>query len=148
MNCLKIDILCVGKLKDRAFESRCQEYLKWLSPYAKIRLTELPDSDKARENAALLRHLEKVEGTIIVLSEDGETFTSRGFAAKLAGYSTGQMTFVIGGPEGLLSEVKRRGSLLWSLSPLTFTHELARLLLCEQLFRAVNILRGGRYHND
>ena len=148
MNCLKLDILCVGKLKDRAFENRCQEYLKWLGPYAKIRLTELPDSDKARENAALLRHLEKTEGTIIVLSEDGQTFTSRGFAAKLAEVSGGQITFVIGGPEGLTPEVKRKGTLLWSLSPLTFTHELARLLLCEQLFRAVNILRGGHYHND
>ena len=148
MNCLKIDILCVGKLKDRAFENRCREYLKWLSPYAKIRLTELPDSDRTRENAALLRSLEKTDGAIIVLSEDGQTFTSRGFAAKLAEYSSGQITFVIGGPDGLLPEVKRRGTLLWSLSPLTFTHELARLLLCEQLFRAANILRGGHYHND
>ena len=55
---------------------------------------------------------------------------------------------MIGGPEGLNAEVKRKGHLLWALSQLTFTHELARLLLCEQLFRAVNILRGGHYHND
>ena len=148
MNCLKIDILCVGRLKDRAFENRCREYLKWLSPYARIRLTELADSDKEKENAALLRRLEKNEGAVIVLSEDGQQFTSRGFAAKLEGFSAGQMTFVIGGPDGLLPEVKKRGTLLWALSSLTFTHELARLLLCEQLFRAVSILRGGHYHND
>ena len=103
MNCLKIDILCVGKLKDRAFENRCLEYLKWLSPYAKIRLTELPDSDKAKENAALLRHLEKVSGTIIVLSEDGKTFTSRGFAAKLAEVST----LYVGGGTPTVFDAKR-----------------------------------------
>ena len=82
------------------------------------------------------------------MSEDGKSFTSRSFAAKLDSFAGGQITFVIGGPEGLNADVKRKGHLLWALSPLTFTHELARLLLCEQLFRAVNILRGGHYHND
>ena len=111
MNCLKLDILCIGKLKDRAFENRCQEYLKWLSPYAKIRLTELPDSDKARENAALLRHLEKAEGSIIVLSEDGQTFTSRGFAAGpaflfAAGRDVNVPEYVVGDGE-VLSELAR-----------------------------------------
>ncbi len=148
MNYMQFDILCVGRLKDKAFEQRCQEYLKWIAPYARVRLTELPDSGKDKENAAILRHLEKTEGTIIVLSEDGKSFTSRNFAAKLDSYSTGQITFVIGGPDGLNAEVKQKGHQLWALSQLTFTHELARLLLCEQLFRAVNILRGGHYHND
>ena len=57
------------------------------------------------------------------------------------------MVFVVGGPYGLAPEVKQKADLLWSLSKLTFTHELARLLLFEQLFRAVNILHGGSYHN-
>lgn len=148
MNYMQFDILCIGRLKDKAFEQRCQEYMKWIAPYARVRLTELPDAGKDKENAAILRHLEKVEGTIIILSEDGKSFTSRGLAAKLDSYAGGQITFVIGGPEGLNAEVKRKGHLLWALSQLTFTHELARLLLCEQLFRAVNILRGGHYHND
>ena len=148
MNYMQFDILCIGRLKDKAFEQRCQEYLKWIAPYARVRLTELPDAGKDKENAALLRHLEKTTGTIIVLSEDGKSFTSRGFAAKLDSFSGSQITFVIGGPEGLNPEVKQKGNLLWALSELTFTHELARLLLCEQLFRAVNILRGGPYHND
>lgn len=148
MNYMQFDILCVGRLKDKAFEQRCQEYLKWLAPYARIRLTELADGGKEKENTALLRHLEKVSGTIVILSEDGKSFTSRSFAAKLDAISSGQITFVIGGPEGLTPEVKKKGHLLWALSQLTFTHELARLLLCEQLFRAVNILRGGHYHND
>ncbi len=148
MNYMQIDILCIGKLKDKYLESRCREYLKWLSPYAKIRLTELADSDKAGENTAILKHLEKTEGSIIVLSEDGRNFTSQVFAAKLGELSNfGRMTFVVGGPEGLLPCVKQRGTMLWALSPLTFTHEIARFLLCEQLFRAVSILRGGHYHN-
>ena len=148
MNYMQFDILCIGRLKDKAFEQRCQEYLKWIAPYARVRLTELPDAGKDKENASLLRHLEKTTGTIIVLSEDGKSLTSRGFAAKLDSFAGGQITFVIGGPEGLTPEVKKKGPLLWALSELTFTHELARLLLCEQLFRAVNILRGGHYHND
>ncbi len=146
MNYMRFDILCVGKLKDRAFDSRCREYLKWLSPYARIRLEELPDSSMEKENAALLHRLEKVDSPIIVLSEDGKGFSSRAFASKLSELSGHPLTFVIGGPSGLLPAVKQRASLLWSLSPLTFTHELARLLLCEQLFRAVSILRNSPYH--
>ena len=80
-----------------------------------------------------------------MLSEEGRQFTSTEFAAKLGSFDR-KIVFVIGGPCGLAPEVKQRADLLWSLSKLTFTHELARLLLMEQLFRATNILHGGSYH--
>ena len=142
-----IKILVVGKLKDRAIQARCDEFAKWLTPYAKLEVVELPDSTAAKEGAAILRALERERGSALVaLSEEGRDFSSTGFA-QLLGRFDRKVVFVVGGPYGLAPEVKQKADLLWSLSKLTFTHELARLLLFEQLFRAVNILHGGSYHN-
>lgn len=142
-----IKILVVGKLKDRAIQAHCDEFAKWLTPYAKLEVVELPDSTVAKEGAAILRALERERGSALVaLSEEGREFSSTGFA-QLLGRFDRKVVFVVGGPYGLAPEVKQKADLLWSLSKLTFTHELARLLLFEQLFRAVNILHGGSYHN-
>lgn len=144
---MRIKLLLIGRLKDPAVRARCDEYAKWISPYAKLEVVELPDSTPAREGLAILRALERErEATVVVLSEEGCEFTSVQFAKKL-GSCDRRLVFVVGGPYGLTSEVKQRADLLWSLSKLTFPHELARLLLFEQLFRATNILRGGSYHN-
>lgn len=140
-------VLAIGRIKDPAIRSRCAEFAKWLGPYAKIEICELPDSDMAGEGAAFARALERDRGAaLVVLSEEGKEFTSVDFARKLGSFDR-KVVFVIGGPWGIAPEIKQRADLLWSLSKLTFTHELARLLLLEQLFRAVNILRGGSYHN-
>lgn len=143
---MHLKLLVVGKLKDRAMQSRCDEYLKWLGPYGKVELQELPDSTVEREGQMLLKSLEKERGFVVVLSEEGREFTSQQLAVELGSKET-RLTFVIGGPYGLAPEVKKRGDLLWSLSKLTFTHEMARLLLCEQLYRATTIQHGGKYHN-
>ena len=128
-------------------QARCDEFAKWISPYAKLEVVELPDSTVAKEGQAILKALEKERtSAVVVLSEEGREFTSADFAAKLGSFDR-KIVFVIGGPYGLAPEVKTRADLLWSLSKLTFTHELARLLLMEQLFRANNILHGGSYHN-
>ena len=142
-----IKCIFIGRLKDRSIQARCDEFAKWLSPYAKLETVELPDSTVEKEGKAILKALEKEHGSaVIVLSEEGREFTSVQFAKKLGSFDR-KTVFVIGGPLGLAPEVKTRADLLWSLSPLTFTHELARLLLFEQLFRATNILHGGNYHN-
>lgn len=142
-----LKLVLIGKLKDRAIQARCDEFAKWLSPYAKLEIVELPDSNVAKEGQAILKALEKERtAAVVVLSEEGKQFTSTEFAAKLGSFDR-KVVFVIGGPCGLAPEVKQRADLLWSLSKLTFTHELARLLLMEQLFRATNILHGGSYHN-
>ena len=139
-------VLVIGKLKDRSFQARCDEYAKWLGAYAKVEIRELADSTVEKEGEALLRELDKEANACkIVLSEEGREFTSEGFAAHLGSIDR-KVLFVIGGPDGLAPAVKARADLLWSLSPLTFTHELARLLLFEQLFRAESILHNGRYH--
>ena len=142
-----LKLVLIGKLKDRAIQARCDEFAKWLSPYAKLEIVELPDSNVAKEGQAIVKALEKERSAaVVVLSEEGRQFSSQEFAAKLGSFDR-KVVFVIGGPCGLAPEVKQRADLLWSLSKLTFTHELARLLLTEQLFRATNILHGGSYHN-
>lgn len=142
-----IKVLVVGRLKDRAIQVRCDEFAKWLGPYAKLEVQELPDSNVAKEGQAILKALERDRGAALVaLSEEGKEFTSVKFAEVLGKFDR-KVVFVIGGPYGLAPEIRAKADLLWSLSRLTFTHELARLLLFEQLFRAVNILHGGSYHN-
>ena len=139
-------VLVIGKLKDRLMQARCDEYAKWTGAYAKLEVKELPDSTMEKEGTALLKELEKEHGSyIVVLSEEGRQFSSEEFAEQL-GKLDRKAVFVIGGPDGLAPAVKAKADLLWSLSKLTFTHELARLLLFEQLFRAENILNGGHYH--
>ena len=142
-----IKVLVVGRLKDRAIQARCDEFAKWLGPYAKLEVQELPDSNVAKEGQAILKALERDRGAALVaLSEEGKEFTSVKFAEVLGKFDR-KVVFVIGGPYGLAPEIRAKADLLWSLSRLTYTHELARLLLFEQLFRAVNILHGGSYHN-
>ena len=143
-----LKVLVIGKLKDKHFQSRVDEYSKWLTQNNKIEILELPDSTKEKENELLLKHIEKENHAYIVaLSEDGKELTSRELASKLGAIQQ-KIVFIIGGPYGLTSEVKDKADFLWSLSKLTFTHEYARLILLEQLFRASNIQMGGSYHND
>ena len=140
-------VLVIGKMKDRALGARVDEFLERCRAYGKAEMVELPDSDVAREGKALLRELDKEKSScIVVLSEEGKLLTTEAFASYISATDR-KIVFVIGGPFGLAPEVKARASLLWSLSPLTFTHELARLLLCEQLYRALNFNAGGSYHH-
>ena len=140
-------LLVIGKMKDRALSARAGEFLERCRAYGKVEVAELPESDVAREGKALLRELDKERSScIVVLSEEGKLLTTETFASYISAADR-KIVFVIGGPFGLTPEVKARASLLWSLSPLTFTHELARLLLCEQLYRALNFNAGGSYHH-
>ncbi len=143
---MNLKLIVVGKWKDRALRDRSAEWLKWLSPYARLEIREIPDSTADREGRSILRELSRERCRTIALSEEGREFTSAEFAAML-GAADCKQVFIIGGPAGLSREVKARADLIWSLSRLTFTHELARALLCEQLFRAASILHDGQYHN-
>lgn len=134
-------------MKDKHLESLVSELLTRLRKYGKTEVTTLPDSDVAKEGSAIIRELEKERNSaVFVLSEEGVEWNTIQFAAKLEALDR-RAVFVIGGPFGLSAEVKQRATVLWSLSKLTFTHEMARYLLCEQLFRAMNHLNGGTYHH-
>lgn len=142
-----IKIIVVGKPKDKTLGAKSAEFVSRCQAYGKVECVELPDSDVAKEGKALMRELEKEKNSFVfVLSEEGKLFTTAAFAEKIASIDR-KMVFIIGGPFGLASEVKARADILWSLSPLTFTHEMARFLLCEQLYRALNFNAGGSYHH-
>jgi len=140
-------LIVVGKIREKGLLERCEEYRKRLGAYGKFEAVELPDSSVEGEGASILRELEKERSAaVIVLSEEGKEFTSVAFSQYLQ-HLDRKVVLVIGGPFGLAPAVKQRADLLWSLSKLTFPHEIARLLCMEQLYRACNIARGGSYHH-
>ena len=142
-----LSIVAVGKFRSRELGTLHAEFVKRLGGYAKLRLVELADSDVAGEGRAICCELDRERGAkTVVLSEEGRLMATVE-VAKFLKQCDSRVVFVVGGPFGLAPEVKQRADLIWSLSPLTFTHELARLLLVEQLYRALNFNAGGNYHH-
>ena len=155
---MQITLLCVGKLKEPSLRALCAEYEKRLSRYHRLTVVEvadepLPDDRPAtveralsREAARLTPHLQK--GAAVALTIDGTAPDSLGFAAQMRGYETlgRPVVFVIGGSCGLHASVLAQCVDRLSLSRLTFPHNLARLLLLEQLYRAAKINAGETYH--
>lgn len=148
-------LLAVGKLKADYWQKAVKEYIKRLAPFTKLTVTELPaksftDSNKqammTAENSALLNFIKKrPEYSIVICDEHGENLTS----VKLAQFwqkSNKPLIFVIGGTQGLSMEVKKTADLCLALSSLTFPHELARVILLEQLYRSATIIAGKSYH--
>ena len=142
-----IKLVAVGKMRDRLFDAKCQEFLTRLNAYGKCEVIVLPDSNVVNEGKAMLRELDKERNArIIVLTEEGKEFTTAEFS-QLIGKIDSKIIFVIGGPYGIAPEVKQKADMLWALSKMTFTHEMARLLFLEQIYRAMNLLNGGAYHH-
>lgn len=154
---LKIQIIVLGKFKEPAFAELEREYLKRLSPFAKVKVIELPDvsyktptqmeAAKLKEANAIKKQLPD-NGIVILLKENGQLRNSREFATfveRLGGIGT-ELVFVIGSGAGLHDSLKEVTNYEMSLSPLTFTHNFARVLLEEQLYRAITINNGKEYH--
>lgn len=142
-----VKLVAVGKMRDRFFDTRCQEFLTRINAYGRCETVILPDSDVAGEGKAILRELDKERGSLIIaLTEEGREFTTREFSGILEAADR-KMVFIIGGPFGLAPEVKSRADRIIALSKMTFTHEMARLIFLEQLYRGLNLLNGGSYHH-
>lgn len=142
-----IKIIAVGRMKERALAELTAGFQKRLGAYAKVEMVEIADSNIAGEGAAILRELDREKHSrIIAMAEEGKEFTTGDFAARLAACDS-KVVFIIGGPFGLAPEVKAKAGELLALSKMTFTHEMARFLLLEQLYRALNLNAGGRYHH-
>ena len=139
---MKIKILAVGKLKEKAYQNRIDEYVKWINRDIPVELIFLKDNDKI--NRKLFAHINS-ENHTICLSEEGEKISSKEFS-KLLFNKVLDHTFIIGGPDGLPRYIKERANQIFSLSELTFPHEMALLILAEQLYRAVSIKKGTSYH--
>ena len=153
---MKISIIQVGKTKDAWLSEGIAEYLKRLSAFATIDVVELPDisikiagnpeSVKTREALSLLKRLEP-DDYVVLLDERGAEKTSLEFADFLISiYQKKHVVFVIGGVFGVSQAIKTRADSSIALSRLTFTHRMARLILCEQLYRAMMIKANRSYH--
>lgn len=156
-----IQIISVGKLKEKYLVQGIQEYAKRLAPYIKFQVIEVPDekapenmSDaeiqnvKDREGEKILGHI-KGDAHVIALALDGQLWSSEDLAAeidKLGTYGTSHIIFVIGGSNGLSNAVLRRAQQRLSFGRMTLPHQLMRLVLVEQIYRAVKINRGEPYH--
>ena len=157
----KITLLCVGKLKEKFYLDACAEYQKRLTRHCKFELIELPEQrlpenpSEAEIAAALNKEADAIEeklprgGAIIALCVEGKPISSEQLSDTLSRYGAqgaSQVTFLIGGSFGLSERVKARADLRLSMSPMTFPHHLARVMLLEQVYRAYQIQSGTRYH--
>lgn len=155
---MKLTIVAVGKLKERFWADACAEYLKRLQPYAKTSVVEVADVDPARaggDAAAVQREGEAVlkalpeRARVVALAIGGTQRSSEGLAARIdeLGVSgVSDVAFVIGGSCGLSADVLARADETLSFGPVTLPHNLARVVLLEQLYRACRISRGEPYH--
>lgn len=146
---MKIKICAIGRLKEKFLIDGVGEYLKRLKPFAKVEVAEIPECRTLEEEGAKLLAQILRESFIIVLDVAGETLSSEKFAEKIAAlnlHGVSDITFIIGGAFGLSEEVRRAADFRLSFSPMTFTHQFARLILVEQIYRAFKIIRGEPYH--
>ncbi|MBQ3854511.1 MAG: 23S rRNA (pseudouridine(1915)-N(3))-methyltransferase RlmH [Anaerovibrio sp.] len=158
---MKISIVAAGKLKEKYLTEGIKEFLKRLTPFANVNIIEIneekmkdnpSEAEKqqvlAQEGQRLLKQVP--EGSyLIVLDVYGKNLSSEELAAKidsLALNGKSHITFLIGGAFGLSQEVRQAADLLLSFSNMTFTHQMVRLLLVEQIYRAFKINRGEKYH--
>jgi 23S rRNA (pseudouridine1915-N3)-methyltransferase len=142
-----IKLIVIGKLKNKHIAALSEQFFKRICFDAKIEIQEFKDNDKEVENKRILNALTKEQGYIIALSEDGVQLSSEKMAKKMESIHK-KIVFIIGVPYGLTDQLKQRADLLLSLSSLTFTHEMARFILLEQIFRTITIIKGRGYHNS
>ncbi len=142
-----IKIICVGKLKEKYLKEGTEDYLKRINKYHKIEIIELPDSDINKEKNNILKYLNSRD-YIIVLDIQGNFLSSIEFANKIDKIliSYPNITFIIGGSEGLAKEIKEQSNYQLSFSNFTFPHGLFRLILLEQIYRGFKILNKETYH--
>ena len=142
---MEIKIVAVGKIRDRCYLQKIEDYAERIRHDVRLSMVEIKDTDPEREGEKITDHLGRERAQVIALDERGRLFSSVEFAKKLASIPR-PIVFVIGGPSGLSDRVKRGGYELMALSPMTFPHEMARLLLLEQLYRAISIIKNRKYH--
>ncbi len=154
---LKVNIVAVGKVKEKYFSGGINEYAKRLSRFCEFKICEIEEENlknpssqdiiniKEKEGQKIIPNL---KGKVVVMAIEGKKTSSEDLAELIKTYKdqTGVITFVIGGSYGLSEEVKKRADLKLSFSDMTFPHTLFRLMLTEQIYRAFTILGGITYH--
>ena len=155
---MKISLLCIGKSKDKGILDSIQKYVKRLDHYTNFELIELKDpkphpdpKEQLAREADIFKSRLGPDDYIILLDEKGISYSSRQFAEeinRLQVKASKRLVFVIGGAYGHHESIRKMSHTLMTLSPLTFPHDLVRLIFVEQLYRAFTILRNEKYHND
>jgi len=151
---MELVILAVGRLRS-SYREACDDYLRRLSRYAKVREVEVREASRAptveaqrEEEAARLLARAPGGATVIALAREGAAWTSEELAGRIEGWRmvARPLVLVIGGSRGLAPGLVATAAARWSLGPLTLPHELARVIVTEQLYRGFTIIRGEPYH--
>lgn len=151
---IKLNIVAVGKLKEKFWVEAIAEYKKRLSKYAELNVIECPEGNdegnaqrlKKQEESGILK---KIKGYCVLLAIEGDLIKSEDIASLIEKESTlgnSEFTFVIGGSRGVSEEVKKRADKLISFGRVTYPHQLMRVILSEQLYRAMTIINKTNYH--
>lgn len=136
-------------MKNKDLDGLCREYYARLSHFCRLDVVEIKDSSAEAEADKMLESLKNFRGRVYALAEEGVLRTSLEFSAMLeADLQRGGSAFLIGSAYGLSKRAKERADMLLSLSPMTFTHEYARAILAEQLYRAKTITANTGYHHQ
>ena len=150
---MKLRLVWVGKTRNPSLHKLSQDYIARIGHFLPLKIVEVKEPQgggNKRVEAEGKKLLETMDSSdrVVMLDPKGKTWTSQQLAAFMQKHMTEdprQLTFVIGGFDGLSEEVKRRADIHWSLSPLTFTHELTRVVLLEQIYRALSIIHNLPY---
>lgn len=158
---LSVRVICVGKLGEKFWKQACDEYVKRLQGYCRPEVIELPEQKlpdtpssgqiaaALKKESALIREKIPQGAAVIAMCVEGKTMSSEALAQTIGNLTvsgTSKLVFLIGGSCGLDEELKREARLRLSMSPMTFPHNLARVMVLEQIYRALNIASGGKYH--
>lgn len=157
---MRISLLTVGKTNDLSFKNAISEYQKRLKFYISFDIEEIPslkntknlteDNQKLKEGELILKNLQP-DDEVILLDDKGNEFTSKQFASfieKKSASGLKRLVFVVGGPYGFSQEVYQRANDKVSLSRMTFSHQMVRLIFVEQLYRSMTIIKGEPYHHE
>lgn len=149
-----IKIICVGKIKEKYLEDALNEYKKRISKYTRLEIIELLDYDydnqeitKEKEKELILKNI-NFKDYKITLEIEGKMLTSEEFASKMdkTFMINSNITFIVGGSYGLSDDIKKMSDLSLSFSKMTFPHQLFRVILLEQIYRAFKIIKNESYH--
>jgi 23S rRNA (pseudouridine1915-N3)-methyltransferase len=152
---MKINIITVGKIKEKYFADALSEYEKRLSAFCEFNVVEVaecvgnnPDEIKTAEGLLLSERLSKTKGYAVALDKSGESLDSEGFSGVIgaAKMRYGAANFVVGGSHGLDAEILKRADRIVSFGKMTFPHRLFRVILTEQIYRGFMIAEGRSYH--
>ena len=157
----KVTLICVGKLKEKFYAQATAEYAKRLSRFCKLEIVELPESrlsdspspaeisQALTAEAALIEAKLRKGSALVAMCIEGEELSSPQLAEKMRQFAVSgvsNLTFLIGGSVGLFPAIKAQADFRLSMSPMTFPHHLARVMLLEQIYRAYQINAGTKYH--